>query len=69
MRKKQIGAERVGQKVMRSDSARGAMRSQERPQPERQPAGAAMQMTRTTKSLMKTSDLATRGRLSRSTGL
>jgi methyl-accepting chemotaxis protein len=71
MRRKQIGAERVGQKVMRSDSARGAMRSQERPQPERQTAaaGAAMQMTRTTKSLMKTSDLATRGRLSRSTGL
>jgi methyl-accepting chemotaxis protein len=71
MRKKQIGAERVGQKVTRSDSARGAMRSQEGPQPERQTtaAGAAMQMTRTTKSLMKTSDLATRGGQSRSTGL
>ncbi|MEA2903322.1 MAG: methyl-accepting chemotaxis protein [Alphaproteobacteria bacterium] len=70
MPKKQNGAGRVGQTVTRPGSARGAARSQERPQPDRQGAagGAAMGMTRISKSLMKTSDLATRGGLSPRTG-
>ena len=67
MRKKTNGAQRAGQYITRSDSPHEPVRFQDRPKSQQHadaPVGAIHAARRTPKSLMKTSDLATRGGLS-----